>query len=499
MYLPKPPSIEQKLLYLDSGRNKIYSVSFLSTAILITGMVFFVKTNPLFIPYTVFSIFTILYLFCSYFIGVSGSGFDYKLHTKIMWKWLDRSSNTEIDVLLPVCGEPIEIIENTWQGVKDLRFAHEGILKVYVLDDSRSETIKALAEKYKFNYITRPDNTLKKAGNLRYAFTKTSAPYFIVFDADFIPRQDFILSMMPYFFEDNKVGIVQSPQFFEVAEGQTLIQKGAGAIQELFYRLIQVNRDSFNGSICVGSNAIYSRSHLEKFGGTAAIGYSEDVRTAYRLSKAGEKVKYIPLNLAMGTCPENWKQFFTQYYRWSMGSIDLLLSKEFWEKGLTKMQRICYLSGMMYYLTTGLSVLFAALPSIYLLIFKPEYIYWYNLAFSLPSLLFGLFYMKYWSKHPYNINVLRVRHVSFFAHLFAFKDLLFNTKEAWVPTGAVVKSSRYDSFCVMYIFISLFIPIITTILIGVRLYEGHSPFNYLLLIFFTAYNAYIALPVIDEL
>jgi cellulose synthase/poly-beta-1,6-N-acetylglucosamine synthase-like glycosyltransferase len=504
MFLPSPPSNKEKILYVGRGRHELYLLSLFSTVLLSIGMVLFILTNPLFIPYTVFSIATLIYLFFTYLIGFLGKDFNYGIHNKLLTEYIDRSAVQEIDIFLPVCGESLSILRNTWTYVNKLREAQEGITKVYVLDDSSNKKVKELAISFDFEYIDRPIKNLKKAGNLRYAFNKTKAPYFLVLDADFCPRTDLIINMMPYFYEDSSIGIVQSPQFFSQScknsKDLTIVQRSAGAVQELFYRLIQVNRDSFKGSICVGSCAIYSRKHLEQFGGTADIGYSEDVRTSFRLTAFGNGiVKYIPLNLAAGTCPENYKQAFTQFYRWSMGSLDLMLSKEFWQKGLTVMQRICYMSGMLYYFTTGLSVIFYFLPSVFMLIFKPTYIHWFNLLFSVPSILLSTVYMKHWNKLPYDLNVLRLRQVSFYAHLFAIKDLFLNTMEPWQPTGTNVKSDRYNSFKILFIFMTFFIPILTFSLIIYRVFTGYDIYNFILLILLTSFNFYISKPIIKSL
>lgn len=499
MYLPSAPSNEQKTLFVDSGKNKFYLWSSLSTLSLLIGAFLFVSNYSFIIPYTLFCIINLTYLFCAYIVGFASREFNYKKHDALIAKHLDKSTNQEIAIWLPVCGEPLELMRNTWKYVIKLIQAHEGKINVYVLDDGHSKEVENMAKELNFNYVDRGTNELKKAGNLRNIFSKTTEPYFIILDTDFAPRSDFIINLMPYFYEDGRIGISQSPQFFEVTNNMTKVQKAASAVQELFYRLIQVNRDSFHGAICIGSNAIYSRKHLERYGGTADIGYSEDVRTSYRLSKDGGVVKYIPINLAMGTCPENWKSFFTQYYRWSMGSLDLMLSKEFWQKGLSIMQRICYLTGMGYYLSTGLSVIFISLPSIYLLIFHPEYMFWYNLIFSIPSLIMSILFMKHWSILPYTIDVLRVRQISAYAHLFAFKDLLMKTTEAWIVTGAKNNSKKYDTFVVFFTTMTLAIPIIIISLVSVRIFEGYNPINFALLLLITAFNAYINIPIIDDL
>jgi cellulose synthase (UDP-forming) len=46
-----------------------------------------------------------------------------------------------------------------------------------------------------------------------------------------------------------RLGIVQSPQHFRVLSGQNWIERGAGAVQELFYRNVQVSRQYFGAAI----------------------------------------------------------------------------------------------------------------------------------------------------------------------------------------------------------------------------------------------------------
>lgn len=79
---------------------------------------------------------------------------------------------------------------------------------------------------------------MKKAGNLRHAFARTSGEAVVIFDADFCPRSDFLRETLPYLL-DPSIGIVQTPQFFRWCKEQTWVEKGAGASQEFFYRMEQ--------------------------------------------------------------------------------------------------------------------------------------------------------------------------------------------------------------------------------------------------------------------
>lgn len=145
------------------------------------------------------------------------------------------------DILLPCCGEPLEILANTYKHIARLSYTNH---RVHVLDDGGLDTVKQLAERYGFNYIRRENRGhLKKAGNLRHAFPITSGEFFTIFDADFCPRPDFLQETLPLLRESPDIAILQTPQFFRPCSEQTWVEQGASATQELFYRVSQVSRD----------------------------------------------------------------------------------------------------------------------------------------------------------------------------------------------------------------------------------------------------------------
>lgn len=457
-----------------------------------SGNVLFYYQNQWFIPYLLFSIITAIYLALSYFVGFTSKDFNIHEHNEVFSKsnWYH-----DIDIFLPVCNEPIETIRNTWNGVNDL----VACKKVYVLDDGGSKEIEAMAKEFGFTYFNRPVKNLKKAGNLKYAYERTSSPFVLILDADFRPSPDFITETLNYFDHDHKIGIVQTPQYFMHKKENSWIKNAAGSIQELFYRLIQVNRDHFGGSICVGTNAIYRRAALDSIGGTAQIEYSEDVHTGFAMISKGWKIKYLPIILAIGECPETVQQYFTQQYRWSMGSISLFFSKKFWVAKITTMQRVCYLTGMLYYISTGIAVLFTGLPSLIMLIASPDKIVWFNLIFSVPSFLFSTAFMYYWQKEPMNLDVIRARMIAYYAHLFALKDFLGKSLEEWKPTGAKTKSKRFDLFKDLFAFHSILISTLIYYFAFVRIYQGQSPLDFILLLIFNTYFAILTFPIIKRI
>ena len=66
--------------------------------------------------------------------------------------------------------------------------------------------------------------------------------------------------------------------------------------------------------------------------------------------------------------------------------------------------------------------------------------FWYNVAFAIPSLFFSFFIMKIWAKQPYGFSCQRVRIIQSYSHLFAIKDKIMGSAIAWVPTGGGASS-----------------------------------------------------------
>lgn len=492
------PNNSAKGLFEDSRRLTVYFFGILSTLCVVAGNVLFISYTPGVWPYALFVGITVIYLGMSYLVGIAGSDFQKFRHESLIAKWFDKASDARVDIYLPICGEDREIIYNTWEHVRNLASMHPGC-EVYVLDDKPTEEAKRVALGFGFYYLTRPSNELKKAGNLRAAFKRTTGDFIVIFDADFCPRTDFLIETLPYMFQDAKVAIVQTPQFFDHDPKAGWIANAAGAVQELFYRLIQVNRDSFGGAICVGTNAVYRREALAPFGGTAPMAYSEDVHTGFQVLCSGWKVKYIPRILAQGVCPDTLQQFFTQQYRWAMGSISLFFSKKFWAAPITKMQRVCFLTGMGFYISTGVSVFLTPIPGIVMLLWFPEKVFWYNLLLSVPSLLYGTIFMGLWMRLPMGLDVLRIRQVSYYAHIYALRDFLLGTLEEWKPTGAAASSQRFKAFkatFTVWTILSLNIPLG---LIMMRVLEGYNPLNFALMLAFVLFNMLVQFPILEDM
>jgi cellulose synthase/poly-beta-1,6-N-acetylglucosamine synthase-like glycosyltransferase len=431
--LPTPPSDEEKYRHLAPRRPWVLYVQLAAITAVSWSTVRFVLDIPfaglLLLPLGV----SILGAVLSFVTTLPGGRDDWWTHDVRAalhhpWSW------PSVDVFLPSCGEDVEVIRNTFHWVS--RLAWPGRLAVHVLDDSGRDEIRALATEHGFEYHCRPDRGhLKKAGNLAYGFEHTTGDLIVVFDADFCPRSDFLTELAPYFRESD-VGIVQSPQYFDIDDRMNWVQQSAAASQEYFYRWVQPARDRADGAICVGTNAIYRRAALERSGGFAHIDHSEDVYTGVNLTRVGFRTRYVPVILAKGLCPDDVDQFISQQYRWCAGSLSLLFSREFHRTPMSLFQRMCFWAGFLYYLSTALDLILAATPTVLLGVFGPERLRPENYLLLSAAVIGWLVVQPVVTGgRGHRLWLARTQLLCSFAHLQALWDLLRNRPASWVPTG----------------------------------------------------------------
>ncbi len=434
--LPVAPSEAEKTGYADRNIALIIRTSLASFGALLISQFRFVFLSPaityFFLP---FMIFTIVYYIISLCVNVRTRGFDLAAHHKLVASW-QPVRYPSLDIFLPVCGEPLAVLHNTWAHVFELIRAYPGSSTAYVLDDGTDERVRMMAEDFGFSWIARPNRGwMKKAGNLRHGFACSSGEFILILDADFAPRPDMPIEMLPYFDRDPSLGIVQSPQYFRTRGRMSWMERGAGAVQELFYRLVQVSRDRHDGAICVGSCAIYRREALATNGGTTLIEHSEDVHTGFDLRRAGWALRYLPVPLAAGLCPSDPDSYLTQQYRWCAGSMSLLGSRKFWATRMRWRTRCCYVSGFCYYVHTALFTFAAPAIPLVMLILEPERVRLVNYIFIVPSIIYNLVVFPAWHRCRYGPEALMAKLLYGWAHFFALWDICRRKRMGWQATG----------------------------------------------------------------
>ncbi len=414
-------------------------------------------------------------------------------HDEQARRWTGFDAPT-VDILLPSAGERLEVLANTYRHVA--RLDYPGLVRVYVLDDAGLDYVSDLATHFGFRYLSRPDRgRLKKAGNLAFGYRESHGEIIAVFDADFAPRRDYLLELMPYL-DDPAVGILQSPQFFDTRGNGPWLQRAAGATQEFFYRWVQPSRDALGAPICVGTCALYRREALERAGGFAQIAHSEDVHTGVSVMAAGYLVRYVPIVLAKGLCPDGLHPFLNQQYRWCAGALSLMINSGFRRMDLSWRQRLCFWSGFGYYISTAVTAFTALIPPIYLLWLNPHAIHDRNYLLLVPVILvYPLIVALH--RGRWTFSVLRIQLAYSFAHAVAAWDIWRGQTSEWVATGATHRTTLSNRVSRIMCGWLVVVDALLWSGIGHDLSAGILPLSDMYpLILFAAFALYLHLPLI---
>jgi cellulose synthase (UDP-forming) len=439
--LPAPPDDQEKYRYVE--RHLPYLAVVLVICFLAsTACQIWFDALPGMWPFGIFTAVYVLAFGVTLPLSFTGRGFDRAAHEHRVRAWRP-GRYPDVDIYLPICGEPPSVLRNTWSAVFELCHAYPGLARAYVLDDGTDPAAQRLAANFGFTYLVRPDaGHHKKSGNLRYAFARTSGDFFVVLDADFTPRADLLAETLPYF-EDPDIAIVQTPQYFRTRGDQAWVERGAGAIQEIFYRAIQVARDRMDATICVGTCAVYRSAALAPEGGPTLIEYAEDLHTGLDALRNGWRVIYVPVLLATGMCPSNLDMFIRQQYRWCLGATSSVLTSRLWTVRMSMRARLSHVCGLAFYVQTALAVFVVPLIPICLAAFQPATVSVTKSRLVITAILAGLALLPVWNTSSYNLrDVLPLMEARSWAHALALWDWLRGKTMAWQPTGGRVRQVR---------------------------------------------------------
>jgi len=240
-YLPEPPDRREKYSYFGRPRRWAFAWLLIASAGVLYGYVHVAQRAWLVTPLMWLLLMVMVPpVAVNFWLRVGRPRLTLAEHQAKVAAYTEQGET--VDVFLPSCGEPLAVLKNTFSYVSQLRW--RGLKTVYVLDDSARESVRDLAGRYGFRYVVRPNRgELKKAGNLLHALDISDGDFIVVIDADFAVRPEFLHETMPYFSEA-QVGIVQTAQYFDVANPSlSYIQRYAGTLQEIFFRFIQPARD----------------------------------------------------------------------------------------------------------------------------------------------------------------------------------------------------------------------------------------------------------------
>lgn len=258
-----------------------------------------------------------------------------------------------VDVYVCTYDEPAEVVMATLAGCRALTYPHT----TYLLDDGRREEMRELAELAGAEYMTRPDNSHAKAGNLNAALPRTGGDLVFVLDADHVPMPDALDALVGYF-DDERMAIVQTPHDFFNHDSVQHYVVGRHE-QSLFYRVICPGKDRHGAAYWCGSAALISRPALLEIGGVATETIAEDFHTTIRLQRNGWRTRYHDEVLVQGLAPHDLDGYLLQRDRWARGNLAVFRLPEspLRAKTLSPLQRLSFLASLLAYLAPPMRLL----------------------------------------------------------------------------------------------------------------------------------------------
>jgi cellulose synthase (UDP-forming) len=194
------------------------------------------------------------------------------------------SPGRTVDVFITTYNEEPQLVLATVRAAIGIRYPH----RTWVLDDGDRADIRAEAERVGAGYISRgrewdgkPRHA--KAGNLNNALQQTQGEFFLILDADQVPYPEILDRTLGYF-DDERVALVQTPQWF----GNVPADDPLGSQAPLFYGPIMQGKDGWNAAFFCGSNAVLRREALMRLGVTGYVADTE--RRVHKAFAAGRRV-----------------------------------------------------------------------------------------------------------------------------------------------------------------------------------------------------------------
>ncbi len=280
-------------------------------------------------------------------------------------------------------------------------------LEIQVLDDSTDETVQTTFEHVEklrktgldIVHICRTDRSGFKAGALKEGLKIAKGEYIAIFDADFLPKPNWLKKTIPYF-KDEQIGVVQTRWGHLNRNYSTLTKIQAFAL-DAHFTLEQVGRNSKGHFINFnGTAGVWRKTCIIDAGNWEGDTLTEDLDLSYRAQLKNWKFKYLEDVETPAELPVVISAARSQQFRWNKGGAENF-RKMMWR--VLKSENISAktkLHGLLHLLnsTMFLNIFIVAVLSIPMLYIKNEYAhlryYFYFMSFFVMSTM--IFFVCYW-------------------------------------------------------------------------------------------------------
>ncbi len=203
-------------------------------------------------------------------------------------------------------------------------------LEIQLLDDSTDETVEVidgLVEKYQklgydIKHIRRPNRLGYKAGALKEGLACARGEFIAIFDADFVPRQDFLLKTIPHFNTDSNIGMVQT-RWEHLNFDYSLLTRTQAMALDGHFVIEQAVRNKVGYFINFnGTAGVWRKKTIEDAGNWQADTLTEDLDLSYRAQLKGWRFVYLNDVTSPAELPSEINALKSQQFRWTKGAIE---------------------------------------------------------------------------------------------------------------------------------------------------------------------------------
>lgn len=327
----------------------------------------------------------------------------------------------KVTIQLPIYNE-LYVVERLIEAVAELDYPKE-LLEIQILDDSTDETTQIIAQKINqlkpknldIQHVRRDSRTGFKAGALAYGLSIAKGEFIAIFDADFVPRQDFLQKTILYF-QNSKIGVVQTRWEHLNKDFSILTQLQAFGL-DAHFTIEQGGRNAAGHFINFnGTAGIWRREAIESAGGWQADTITEDLDLSYRSQLKGWKFLYLEDVTSPAELPVAMNAIKSQQYRWSKGAAEcmmknisrLLRSPDF--RFSTKLHGFYHLmNSATYVFLIGIALL--SIPMLLITSKSVNYfdIFRFTAVFQISWVILGIFYWIAFRKTERNIFSFGIR------------------------------------------------------------------------------------------
>ena len=232
-----------------------------------------------------------------------------------------------VTIQLPIFNE-MYVVERLIDNIAEMEYPKDK-LQIQILDDSTDETVKLsqkkvdeyLAKGFDIELVHRIDRTGFKAGALKEGMKTAKGEFIAIFDADFLPRKDFLKNTIPHF-QNPEVGVVQT-RWEHLNEDYSLITQLQALQLNVHFTVEQNGRRrgdyllQFNGTA-----GVWRTKTIEEAGGWEADTLTEDLDLSIRAQLKGWKIMYLEEIGSPAELPAEMNGLKSQQYRWMKGGAE---------------------------------------------------------------------------------------------------------------------------------------------------------------------------------